>query len=280
MTDTRNLQRTLLRMQLDPGLGRALRAGDEEAWRSTSLDETDRALLLEAPAAGIDADPEGKRRSQVLGNATAEYLVTLAHAARHDAGFLASFASSDELHAALAKDVPLPLAFADYAARCVEDWSDASLRGTLALESALARRRRAHRLPSQAAAVAPLALAAGEVRLNASAELVELTAGTLDRVDAERLALSEGRALPASDAGEPGARELVLVQARGELSPHRLAELHVERLAAPVDELLLLAREPLGRERRAAFARECGAEPEDLESFVEGLVGDGILERA
>ena len=45
------------------------------------------------------------------------------------------------------------------------------------------------------------------------------------------------------------------------------------------DELLLACRRSLGAEQRAAFAHAHGAEPEDLEGFLAGFLGEGVLQR-
>ena len=53
--------------------------------------------------------------------------------------------------------------------------------------------------------------------------------------------------------------------------------MQLERLEPPADELMLRAARTLSCVERAAFAREHGAEPDDLEAFLAPFVDEGVL---
>jgi len=274
MSDHRRLQRTLFRMQADPGFAHALLLGDEEAVASTALSPEDLRLLAGVEPAALSADPGGKRRTQIAGNAASEFRLTLAAVARCALApeFLEAFLASPELHGAMARDGRLPLAFADYAARRAEEAGEATVGAIARLESAMARLRRAQSSP---AARAPLR--ADEVRLSARAAVETLPAGTAAFAEALGRSLVEPCASPATPtlSGE----ELVLLTAEPAANGHRLGSVSVEVLSPPADLLLARARESLDAAARAAFAREHGAEPAELERFLDTFVADGVLER-
>ena len=85
-----------------------------------------------------------------------------------------------------------------------------------------------------------------------------------------------GRTVPEPPRGFGDGVETLLLRAV-EVPAHRLADLVVERLEPPADELLKHARAPLAVAERARFAVEHGASPDDLESFLEGFVREGVL---
>ena len=276
MTDVRGLQRALFRLQMDPALAQAVLDGDDDARATLGLAPDSLAILTDADLPGVTADPGGKRRTQVLSNASSEFTLTLAAAAGRRASFLQDFATSAAFGAAVARDEPLPFAFADYASAFAREADARLLSGLVELERTMAHARRAHRARASAKVV-------GDLRLPDGAALVALPAGTFAVAEAMRAALDAGRTpgdLPAPGAGT----ETVLVVPRVESSPHRLAEVHAERLQAPADALLhriasARPEAPFEADARALFAREHGAEPGDLEAFVADLVAEGLLVR-
>ncbi len=280
MTDTRRLQRALFRMQVDAGFGRAVLAGEARALASTGLAAADLALLMALDPAGIAADPGGRRRLQIAGNAASEYAATLACAegAERGARLLEGFLSSPELHAALgalAADGRLPLAFGDWAARCAREWEDRVLGALARLEHALCAWRRA---PARAAPPPRQ----GEVRLAERTRLIEAPAGTLEHAEALRAARAAELPAPVPPARlvhPDGAVETLLLHARAPDSPHRLPDVHVELVEPPADLLLRRAELAMGAAERARFARAHGAEPAELEGFLADWIEEGILLR-
>lgn len=273
MTDHRRLQRTLFRMQLDATFARAVFRGDVEALRSTELGADELALLRALDPAGVEADPGGRRRSQVVCNAASEYALTVALAeARGDApGLLDGFARSRELHEAVRRDDRLPFAFGAYAQRRARELARPRLAAIAALEAALARARRGEAGAHE--------LAPGEVVRNPRARLVELPDGTFALAESLRAALDAGAESQIAAKLGPGAETLLLFAAE-RAHPQRLPEVAVERLEPAVAALLALAERPLGPAERARFARDQGAEPEELERFVDALAADALLLRA
>jgi len=271
VTDHRRLQRTLFRMQADPDFARALLSGDETARATTGLAAEDLALLEEADEAALGADPGGKRRTQIAGNAASEYLLTLGVAARTQdgPGFLQGFLRSPEFHAALIEDGRLPLYFGEYALRWAAERSLRELGAVATLERDMAHLRRAARAE-------PPRPGPGEIQLAATASVVRLPGGTLEWSAALRAALDAGRAIPAP-ALAIDELETLLLHVAGPPRPHGLGDVRLELLEPPADELLLGAATPVARPERAAFARAHGAEPEDLEAFLAPLVAEGVL---
>jgi hypothetical protein len=269
MRDHRRLQRTLFRMQLDPGFAEALRRGAPEAVASTGLGAEDLSLVAEAPAAGVSADPGGRRRAQFLGNVASEYRLSTRVAARRgaDPGLLDSFTSSAELHEAIASDRRLPPAFGRHARRRAEASGDVLLRELVALEEAMVLARRE---PVSRPSPGP-----GQRVLASSVRLVELARGTLEAAGAVRAALdADADARPSVD---PSGRETLLLVTAPADSPHRLPEVSVESLGALPAALLRLAEEPVGEAELARLADEHGVEPSELEEFVASLVEEGLL---
>ena len=174
MSDHRRLQRTLFRMQADAGFARAILGRDEAALATTGLEGDDLALLEAVDAPSLTADPGGKRRTQIAGNAASEYLLTLVLAARERQGkdFLDGFLTSPEFHGAMAADGRLPLAFGAYATRWAEEHAAAGVGALAALERAMAALRR------DARAAAPR-LNPGDVQLSPCAAVVRVPSGTL-----------------------------------------------------------------------------------------------------
>ena len=270
MSDRKRLQRTLFRMQIDPAFADAVLARDSEAVASTGLAVDDLALILAVDPRAVAADPGGRRRTQVLGNAASEYTASLAAAATNarTRSLLLDFASSPELHEALAQDGPLPHAFGAFAARVARELDDRLLGALVELERALVRHRR-RRAPEPSPA-------AGEIALSGRAHVLAVPAGTHAAAGALRAALGDGVGRPALGEGEE--HLLFLAAVRG--SPFRLPEVGVERLDPPADELFVrLARGSIGAEERGRFAAANGAEPAGLDAFLEDFVDEGALVR-
>ena len=274
MTDTRALQRTLFRMQMDPGFAGRVFAREEAAVASTGLGEADLGLLLAADPVAVRADRDGKRVRQMLGNVAAEFALSLA-AARDPDELLAGFPASDEFHRAIAEDGSLPLSFGE---RVRSRAGEAPLPAALAaLELALAHARRAPRpVPPPAD---------GEVVLAPWAHLVDLPRGTHARAMELRSALDAGRpvaailaaGLPAAESD--GALETLLVVADPAKAGnrHRLPDVHVEEARGPVLRLLRRARLALDAEARRHLAAQVEAPVEALDAFVRELLDERVL---
>jgi len=269
MTAHRELQRTLFRMQVDASFARAILAGDENALATTGLADADLALLRNVDARGISADPGGTRRMQIAGNAASEYLLTLAVAARGPRGakLMDAFLGSPEFHAAMAANGRLPLAFGEFAVGWAGD--DHALAALVALERGMASLRRA--VGATASRLSP-----GEVQLSPAAQVLELPSGTLAWSALVREALDAGRQAPLTELPRD-AVETILLHVPEAPHPHRLANVRLELLQPPADELMRLASHPLPRAARAAFARAHGAEPAELEAFLAPFVEEGVL---
>ena len=159
-------------------------------------------------------------------------------------------------------------AFGDYAAR-VEAPTELST-ALLELERSFAQVRRSP-------ASVDVELGAGWIVLSPRARLIELPLGTLEFASELREALDTNGARPAPpDFSETTERGWSLVHAR-EPASFGPTEVRVEQLNAPADELLRRARNPIGPDERARFARERGATPEDLEEFLESFLSEGVL---
>lgn len=269
MTAHRELQRTLFRMQADASFARAIFAAEPDALATTGLAADDLALLTAVDPRAVRADPGGKRRAQIAGNATSEYLLTLAVAARDGGDFLNAFLAAPEFHAALAANGRLPLAFGDFAARYAQERADAPLAALVALEHGMASLRRAARRPGPAPKT-------GDMRLSAAARTLELPSGTLAWSVALRAALDAGRAATLAELSA-AATETVLLHLPEGAELHRLADVRLELLEPPADALMRRAANPLSPEERAAFARAHGAEPADLEAFLTPFIDEGVL---
>ena len=273
----RALQRTLFRMQADPEFARALLAREPEAVRASDLTQEELARIEGLDERALRADPGGKRRTQILGNASSEYRLALAAAARSEdaASFLGAFASSAEFHEALRKEGRLPLAFGAYAARRAEETNDPVLAAIVTLERAMVALRRDAVRELRTPTVTPLG--EGELILSPLVRIVALRAGTMD-LAAELARDLRGEDGPAVACLAPG-QERVLLRAQEPPSVHAIADVAVELLQPPVDELLALAAIPLAASARADFARQKGATPEVLERFLAGYVSEGVLLR-
>ena len=272
----RALQRTLFRMQIDPAFCAAIVSADEDALASTDLGLHERALLAAADPRGIRADQGGKRRLQVLGNATSEYALTLAAAAQEGRfeNVLADFAASRELHRAVIDDQPLAIAFGDFALRLFQVHADASRFALATLERELALLRRGD-APHADASVPKDALG-----LAAGARVLRLAAGTHALAAELRAALDAGTLPERISSVSPSAKEAVLLSRVGRRPAFGLAEVRAEPLDPPADGLFLrLSDGPLSVTERAEVAQEAGASAADLEAFLQSFVDEGVLRR-
>jgi hypothetical protein len=253
----RRIQRTLFRMQLDPGFATRLRAGEAEASRGLEPDEL--VLLRAADLVAISADRDGRRRAQFLANVSSEFPLSLA------AGLCADgFPASEEFHEAVREDSSLPLALARYAKRCSVAQPPA-LRALVALESALVRARRAlhSRRPPQP----------GERVLAPWVSLETLPAGTLELAARIREALDAGKPPPPL-AFQASPDETLLVRSAPASRPLGLREVEVERLSPALAVLLRAALEPI---TRAALEAATSSTRAELDPILEELEADGVL---
>ena len=271
MTDHRGLQRGLFRMQMDPAFARRVFARDEGATASLELREPDLALLLALDPVAVAADAHDRRKDQLLGNLASEYGLSVVVGPDE---LLAGFLSSREFHEAIRGDGLLPSAFGAYAARIADERGDDSLGALIALEREMVALRRRAR---DAAARKPRDEAEPLLRLSPRAALVSLRAGTLAWAAALRDALRMGTPRPTPDLGEGEERVLLLAEPS---SPHALPDVRPEVLEPAVATLLEHARHGLDAAAREALAAELGAAPDELESFADSLVADGVLIRA
>ncbi len=263
-------------MQADGNFAAALRAGDAVAIESTGLDAAGVELVTGADPAGVAADFDGRRRAQIYGNSASEHTLTLAAASlRADgAALFDGFLASGEFHAAIADDGRLPLAFAEFAGRRIEEFGAVELAPLHTLESAMLRLRRDALRTVDAAP-----LEANSVRLSTRARIVDVPAGTIAWAGALRDALDHGRPVSPSDASPPGTSESVLLHAQLHASAYRLPEVSVELLRSPADRFLRRAERAITRDERAAFAAEHDASAQAFETFLDGFVAEGVLER-
>jgi hypothetical protein len=266
-------------MQADASLASAILRGDGNAREELDLDPADLELLLGADPRALRADPEGRRRMQLLGNITSEYSLTQARMVEREGGraLIEGFFTSPEFHQAMRTDARLPLAFGEWAEGRAHQLEDDLLHAFACLEHAMVRARRAETPHEPRAEPVP----PGCLVRSPHAHLLDLPRGTHAAAKAARRRLEPGSAGPAPRVAtpDPRARETLLILAAARSSPHRLAELEVEVLLSPADQLLRALERPLDREARARLAGELGTEPAELESFAAALAGERILLR-
>ena len=271
------LQRTLFRLQADEPLARAVFEGRPEALGRIDLPPPALALLLEADLRGLCADPGRRRRWMVLGNLLTEY--RLSHARALEEGqapdFAQAFLSSKEFHCTMDAGEPLPFACGAWLERFAREQNSPALSALVQLEVEMVRARRGPLEGSEQ----DLSLAAGDLVRSPRARCLSLPNGTHDLAETLRLQLDS----PQEATGDPlatveaDAKETLMIVAAPRSSPHRVAELEVERLTPPTDRLLLALERPKDRRARAQLARELGAEPQELERFAAELVREGVL---
>lgn len=270
MIDHRRMQRTLFRMQHDPGFAARLRARDAEAASSTGLSALDLAQLLSASAAAITADAGGKRRAQFLRNVSSEHALTVSRAlSGADPLLLESFTASHRFHDAIREDLRLPIAFGLHACERAAQSGDPLLAALASMELAMARARRGPFMR-------PEAPPDGFV-LGPRADVLTLPEGSIAAAAELRGALDAHRPIPDALSVEPSRKEHALVLGGAERSPHRLAEAAIEQLSPLAGRLLLLARDAPDAARIAAFCAAEEVTADELASFVADLVADGIL---
>jgi len=253
-------------MQLDPGFAARIGARDPAAARSAGLGADELALLAAADPAALTADREGRRRAQFLRNVAGEFALSLAAAARPE--LADEFPASPELHAAVAADGSLPLAFARFLAARTET-GPPLVRALVALEGGLARLRRELRPPAE--------LEPGELALAPWVELLALPAGTLAAAGALRAALDRADPTPIGVGVIEAATERLLLRRAPEPPPFGLPAVEVEELSPALAELLARAARPLGPEARAALAQALEVAPTELEEIAAGLVAERVL---
>lgn len=281
----RAVQRTLFRMQLDPDFAAAVLGGDAAA--AGHLDADERALLRSADPAGVLADFGGKRRAQVVGNASSEYVLSLVEVDRRGIAIdvLAEFPRSAPFHVAIAAERSLPLAFGEWLRGRVAAHPGV-LGALVTLEFAMASARRASRAARRAEK--------GEIALAADARLLDLPDGAFDHAQAMRAAVDGGAAPPrparalemaaaAWMAGEARAldtgSETVLLVAPAAMERHGLRSVAAERLAPAVATLLRAIESPLDAEAVAALVTASVWDATDVDACVADLVAEGVVVR-
>ncbi len=267
MVNHRALQRTLFRMQLDPGFAERLQAGDRVTIASTGLAEGELAWLRAADPRGVSADRGGSRRAQFLRNVALEFSSSLALLPSQ---LLEEFPCSDEFHSAVRADGSLPLALARYLeARSVR--APREVRALLALESAMVSARRITR-----ETVRPTGDAVG---LAPWAHLVRLPSGTFALATRLREAAASGTkpVAPGFAPGDSG-NECVLIRAAADADFAGHRQLYVEPLPPPIAEFLAyVEQQPRSRSERASYARQVDADGDALEALVGELLSEGAL---
>jgi uncharacterized protein (UPF0276 family) len=241
--DTRRVQRTLFRMLLSPTFADRVRT------EGSGLPAREDGWLRRLDPLLLSADAGNRRRDQLLGNVALEFLRTV----RAAPPFHEEFVGSPEMHAALAADTPLSLAFAAFAARVLPEgpW-----RAVLSLDTALAEARRAPRTDAGGPGL----------RLAPGARVVTLPEGTLAAAQALQQDEHPGSVGPGT--------EEVLVVARP-AGPHQEPDVHVEVLPDAIAELLRSL--PLDAAGLAAFGARHDATPDEVAGLVDGLRADGVV---
>jgi hypothetical protein len=255
--DHRRLQRTLFRMQLDPGFASRVRAGGAEAGVGLGAEEL--RLLRGVDPIALAADRDGRRRAQFLANVSGELALSVAGGLDPE-----GFTASAEFHEAVRDDRSLPLAFARYAFRCTRA-APRALRALVALESALTRARRELQARPEARP--------GEIVLAPWVALEDLPKGTLALAACLRTALDTGGALPAVALDGSG-NETLLIRAVPGVRPFRLRDVEVEQVSPALAALL---RAALEARTRAALAKRVSTPRAELDPVIADLLAEGIL---
>lgn len=255
--DIDGCQRAAFRMQLDPAFAAKILDGDPAALASTGLGPREIAWLRATDRAGWAAEP--RRREQVIGNLAGEFALTIALAPKVR---LDRFLGTDGMHAAIAGDRSLPLAFADWLLPLVPP----SARPVALLEAEMARARRSADARPDA-----------EIRLARGARLVELPAGTVAYAADLRVALDGGGPLPKRP---PATNDALVVLAPRPARRWTLPEVAVEEVGGAVAAVIRAARAGTRRADLGELAAAWDAAPADVERVVDELVSDGYLERS
>jgi uncharacterized protein (UPF0276 family) len=269
----RALQHTLFRMQADAAFATRILERDESARSSTGLRASEIAPLLALDPRALSADPDGRRRKQILGNVLSEYTLTHAwcQASGREEGFLERFLSSEDFHRAMRAEERLPLAFGEWIARASREAGDARLAAIGTLEHAMAQLRRA----SEREASPPPA----HVQLSTRARLVALPSGTHALARELRSVLDDPSRASVLEhlVWHPDERETVLLHAAPRPSPHRLAELAVESLPPEIARLVAFLSTPRDAAALQRFALRHDARASDLATITEELLAEGVL---
>ncbi len=253
--DVDGCQRAAFRMQLDPAFAARILDGDVAAIASTGLGPREIAWLRATDRAAWLAEP--RRREQVIGNIAGEFALTAALAPKVR---LDRFLGTDGMHAAIAGDRSLPLAFAEWLVPLVPP----SARPVATLEAEMARARRLQDPRPDA-----------EIRLARGARMVTLPGGTVAYAADLRVALDARASPPPRPVARPDA--LVVLAPR----PTRrwtLPEVAVEEVGGAVAAVILASRDGIRRADFAVLAAAWEAGPGDVERVVDELVADGYLE--
>jgi len=256
-------------MQLDPEFAGRIRARDRRAERSTGLADDELVWLRAADPAAVSADREGRRRAQLLRNASGEFALSLAAAG--DASWLESFPASDHFHLAIAGDSPLPIALGDHL-RGAASRSAASLRSLVELEAALACARRAP----------PAAPPRGafEWILAPGAQLIELCDGSFAWAQSLRAALDRAAEPPALPApGCEAKTEIVLVYPLDAVRGSSLRPVRAERLEPAVAEFLLRCSRGIDGDSIREFCRAHGVARSDVDDVIGEYAAECVLLR-
>ncbi len=273
-TRVRRVQRALVRMQHDAGFAERIARGDPEAIASANLDATGTAWLRALDPIAVAADRDGKRAAQLLRNVASEFRLCagVGPAGGGDA-WTRAFPRSAFFHAAIARDVSLPLAFAAFAEARVAAGATPLFAALVALEAAMARARR----EVEAAPAPP----PGTVCLSLAARLVDAPAGTFAAAAQLGGRLDRGAPRGALPAVSSAARESILIVADlgADARFGRLRPLRVEPLAELVAAFLERAKAPQDARACAGFASEHDVAPEDFAAVVAEYVAEGVLLR-
>ncbi|MFT5287223.1 MAG: hypothetical protein ACI8TQ_003404 [Planctomycetota bacterium] len=271
MIDTRALQRTLFRMQLDAKFAALVFERDATSLASTGLSAEDLEWIFKADPVGIRADPQGRRLSQLLGNVVGEF-TSVVHLAVERLGLddvVLGFASSSEFHVAIRFDYSLPTVFADYIERRLKDVDDQVVHAISLFERTLvAARRKLRECPD---------LKTEQVSLAPRARLLELPEGTLDMHN--RLGASP-ESVNSAQLTLGSGREVLLLTSNAASRSGGLFPVDVEVLSESVAAVLRATESPLDWSGQRNLAEERGFEVSELREFLKSLIADGVLQSA
>ena len=269
MIDTRALQRTLFRMQLDANFAARIFAREAASIASTDLCAQDLEWILMADPVAISADPGGRRLSQLLGNVVGEFtsVVHLAVERCEMNDILLGFARSPEFHAAIRFDDPLPMAFANCIDRRLGDIDDEVVRAIFLLERTMVSARRSLRESPEPQR--------GAVVLAPKARLLDLPQGTLELH--ERLSAESQSGDAAQISLGPG-RETLLLSSNQAARLGGHYPVAVEVLSEAVAGVLRAAETPLDQAAQQSLAQSRGVDLAELQEFLSSLVAEGVLQ--
>ena len=271
MIDTRALQRTLFRMQLDSKFASRIFERDASSLASTGLSADDLEWIFKADPVAISADPAGRRLSQLLGNVVGEF-TGVVHLAVERLGMndvVLGFASSPEFHAAIRFDHSLPTVFADYIERRLKDCGDEVVQVISLFERTMVVARRELRECPE--------LIEGQISLAPKARLLELSEGAFDL---HNLLGASPESVDTASLRLRPEREFLLLTSNPRERSGGLYSVDVEVLSESVAAVLRAAEKPLDWNAQRALASERGVEADELRGFLESLIADGVLQSA